>query len=342
MKIENVPLSAVAPDPANVRLHDDRNLDAIRGSLARFGQQKPIVVDSKGVIRAGNGTYLAAKALGWETIDVVRTDLAGLEAAAFAIADNRSSDLSTFDDAALTKLLQELQAEDALDGVGFDMAEIDELIASLEAEGNALLEDDGPEPPSADAISKRGDMWSLGNHRLLCGDSTNPEDMARLIGADKIVLLSTDPPYCVDYTGNDRPIHEGKPSGKDWSNVYREIDIKDLGQFLDGVFTATLPHLAEHSALYFWHAHVQQPTVAAAFERHGLLLHQVIVWVKPCAVFGHSYFRWRHEPCAFGWRQGSKPQHGVAQLDTVWECDWEPEPCPTGIVCGDGVVHTVQ
>ena len=101
MKIETLPLSAVIPDPVNVRLHDGRNLDAIRGSLARFGQQKPIVVDSAGVIRAGNGTYMAAKALGWETIDVVRTGLEGLDATAFAIADNRTSDLSTFDDAAL-------------------------------------------------------------------------------------------------------------------------------------------------------------------------------------------------------------------------------------------------
>ena len=92
-------------------------------------------------------------------------------------------------------------------------------------------------------------------------------------------LLSTDPPYCVDYTGMDRPIHDGKPSGKDWSHVYREVDIKDLGQFLDGVFTAVLPHVVEDAAIYVWHAHVQQPVIAATFERHGLLLHQILVWV---------------------------------------------------------------
>ena len=94
-------------------------------------------------------------------------------------------------------------------------------------------------------------------------------------------------------------------------------------QFLDGVLTACLPHVEDAAPIYMWHAHVQQPTVAAAFARHGLLLHQVLVLVKPCAVFGHSYYRWRHEPCAFGWRQGSKPEHGVGQLDTVWEVDWE-------------------
>jgi DNA modification methylase len=147
--------------------------------------------------------------------------------------------------------------------------------------------------------------------------------MARLMDGKRAALLSTDPPYCVNYTGNDRPIHDGKPSGKDWTHVYREIDIADLGVFLDGVFKAVLPHLQEGTAIYVWHAHVQQPTIAAAFERHGLLLHQVLVWVKPSAVFGHSYYRWRHEPCAFGWVQGSKPRHGVGQLDTVWEADWD-------------------
>ena len=72
-----------------------------------------------------------------------------------------------------------------------------------------------------------------------------------------------------------------------------------------------------------WHAHVQQPTIAATFERHGLLLHQVLVWVKPCATFGHGYYRWKHEPCAFGWKRGHKPEHGIGQLETVWEADWD-------------------
>jgi DNA modification methylase len=143
------------------------------------------------------------------------------------------------------------------------------------------------------------------------------------MAGERARLFSSDPPYAVNYTGNDRPIHDGKPSGKDWSQLYHETDIKDLGAFLDGILTACLPHVVPDAAVYMWHAHVQQPTIAATFERHGILLHQVLVWVKPCATFGHSYYRWRHEPCAFGWRKGHKPKHGVGQLDTVWEIDWE-------------------
>ena len=323
MTVETLPLTAVSLDPANVRQHDDRNLDAIRGSLARFGQQKPIVIDSAGVIRAGNGTYLAAKALGWETISVVRTDLEGIEATAFAIADNRTSDLSTFDDQALAQLLKTLAAEDALVGTGFDDEDIRELLRGLDEIQSDECEDQGPEAPSADATTLPGDLWLLGKHRLLCGDSTKPEDLARLMAGEKALLLSTDPPYCVDYTGNDRPIHDGRPSGKDWSALYREVDIKDLGEFMDGVFAACLPHVALDSAIYVWHAHVQQPVIAATFEKHELLLHQVLVWVKPVATFGHAFYRWRHEPCAFGWRRGHKPKHGAHQLETVWELDWE-------------------
>jgi DNA modification methylase len=144
-----------------------------------------------------------------------------------------------------------------------------------------------------------------------------------VMAGDTAALLSTDPPYCVNYTGMDRPIHDGKPSGKDWSHVYREVDIKDLGKFLDGVFTAVLPHVRDDAGVYVWHAHTQQPTIAATFEKHGLLLHQIVCWVKPCATFGHSYYRWKHEPCAFGWKKGNKPAHGFGQLDSVWEIDWD-------------------
>ncbi len=332
MDTETVPLDTLVPDPANVRTHDDRNLEAIRGSLARFGQQKPIVVDHAGVIRAGNGTYHAAKALGWKTISIVRTDLENLEATAFAIADNRTSDLSEFDLAALGPLLDELKIEDELEGVGFDDSEVDEILAELKRDLNldGSFDDPGPKEPPEEPVTRTGDLWVLGDHRLLCGDSTSADDVSRVLVGEQAALFSTDPPYCVNYTGNDRPIHDGKPSGKDWSHLYREVDITDLGEFLDAVFAACLPNVADAAGIYVWHAHVQQPTIAAAFERHGLLLHQVLVWVKPCATFGHCYYRWKHEPCAFGWKRGNKPTHGLGQLETVWEADWDGKARFTG------------
>ncbi|MBU1701752.1 MAG: DNA modification methylase [Candidatus Eisenbacteria bacterium] len=324
LQVEWVPIDRLFCSPSNPRLNADA-VPHVAASIKRFGWRQPIVAKPSGEVIAGNTRLKAATTLGLEKAPVVWFEGSDLEATAYAIADNRTHEFAEWDDPALGKLLQTLRAEDALDGVGFNDEEIDALLAEMDAVGISPneIDDPGPEPPPVNPVSNPGDLWILSNHRLLCGDSTHQEDIARLMRDEKASLLSTDPPYCVNYTGNDRPIHDGKPSGKDWSHVYREVDIADLGTFLDGFFSACLPFCERSSAVYVWHAHVQQPVIAAAFERHGLLLHQVIVWVKPVATFGHSYYRWRHEPCAFGWRKGHKPAHGFGKMDTVWEIDWE-------------------
>jgi ParB-like chromosome segregation protein Spo0J len=145
MNIETVPISSLMPDPANVRLHSDRNIATIKASLARFGQQKPIVVDANNVVRAGNGTLLAAAALGWDTVQIVRTALTGSEATAFAIVDNRSGDPevgSTWDSAALAATLAALNAEnpDLVAATGFDPTDLAALLA---------VPTDTSEPPDA-------------------------------------------------------------------------------------------------------------------------------------------------------------------------------------------------
>jgi DNA modification methylase len=194
MKLERIKLDALTCDPANVRKHDQRNLDAIKGSLQRFGQQHPIIVDAAGVIRAGNGRYMAMRALGWSECDIVRSDLKGSEATAFAIADNRTAELATWDDDALAQQLAALQIEDealAL-ATGYDAKEIE----ALALDASELVEDDVPEPP-ADPITQPGDLWLLGNHRLLCGDSTKAEDVERLMDRHTADICFTSPPYAL-------------------------------------------------------------------------------------------------------------------------------------------------
>jgi DNA modification methylase len=263
------------------------------------------------------------RALGWTECDVIELDVDDITATALGIALNRTADLSSFDMPALAALLDTLRSEDALAGVGYSDAEIEEMLADLHGGDQALIDDPGPGEVPVNPVTRPGDLIILGEQQILCGDSTKAADIQRVLGGEKATLLSSDPPYCVDYTGNDRPIHDGKPSGKDWSHVYREVDIKDLGAFMDGVFAACLPEITDNAPVYVWHAHVQQPVIAACFERHDLLLHQILVWVKPTATFGHCFYRWRHEPCAFGWKRGHKPAHGYGDMETVWDCDWE-------------------
>jgi DNA modification methylase len=322
LAVEWVPLARLFCNPSNPRLNEPA-VPHVAASLQRFSWQQPIVAKPSGEVIAGNTRLKAAQSLGMTDVPVVWFQGSDLEATAFSIADNRTHEFSEWIDADLATILKQLRVEDALDGVGFSPADIDELLKQLEADTPRTVDDAGPEPPPVNPVTRPGDLWHLGDHRLHCGDSTKPDDVARLMAGETAVLLATDPPYAVDYSGDNRPVHDGKRSGKDWSAVYSEVHITDLTAFLDGVFTACLPHVAPAAPIYVWHAHIQQPKLAAAFQKHGLLLHQILIWSKPAPVFGHSYYQWQHEPCAFGWRQGKKPQHGTGQLSTVWAADWD-------------------
>jgi len=285
LAVEWIAIDRVFPNPANPRVNDPA-VEPVGASLRRFGWQQPIVAKRSGEIVAGHTRLKAARGLGMGEVPVVWFEGSDLDAAAYSIADNRTHEFATWDDAALVKILEELRAEDALTGVGSTDAQIDENLRQVGMEGTSPipLDDPGPGEVPEKSLLHRGEVWLLGDHRLMCGDSTSPEDVAQLLAGDRGALLSTDPPYCVDYTGNDRPIHDGKPSGKDWSHVYHEVDIKDLGEFLDRTFDAWLPYVEPNCGVYVWHAHVQQPVIASVFERKGLLLHQILVWVKPCAI----------------------------------------------------------
>lgn len=220
MKAESVDISTLTCDPANVRKHGDRNLATIKASLQRFGQQKPIVVDADGVVRAGNGTLEAARALGWAKIDIVRTALKGSDATAYAIADNRTAELAEWDDDDLAKVLASLQIEDEelAKATGFSDKDIEALVNSTTGAGE-IVEDEAPEPP-ADPITKPGDLWLLGEHRVLCGDSTKAKDVARVMGGEKAGVCFTSPPYNADTKAGDGDIFNGRKSKKLYAEEY--------------------------------------------------------------------------------------------------------------------------
>ena len=199
MKAELVPIDSISLDPANLRRHPTRNLAAIVESLKRFGQQRPILVDAAGIVRAGNGTLMAAKQLGYKEIEIIRSELKGSEATAYAIADNRTAELAEWETDALAQTLSALQMEDEklFEATGFDAKELDAMVL------REIEEDEVPEPP-VEPITKPGDLWILGEHRVLCGDSTKAEDVERLMAGAKAGMIHTDPPYGMSYQSNMR------------------------------------------------------------------------------------------------------------------------------------------
>ena len=233
MNIQTIPLADLSLDPSNVRKHSRRNLDAIKASLRKFGQQKPIVVDAKGIVLAGNGTLTAAQELGWTEIQIVRTELAGVEATAFAIADNRTAELAEWEEDKLAQVLQSLKVEDAdlLAATGYDAAEVDKMSKA------EVTEDEVPEPP-AEPITKAGDLWILGEHRVLCGDSTKTEDVGRLMNREKAQLIHADPPYGM---GKEK-------DGVQNDNLYAD----KLDAFQMAWWRAFRPHAEDNASAYIW------------------------------------------------------------------------------------------
>lgn len=317
MKVESALISELSQDPANARKHGTRNIEAIKASLRRFGQQKPIVVDSSNVVRAGNGTLEAARDLGWKSVSVVRTTLQGTDATAFAIADNRTAELAEWDDEVLAATLESLQFEDAdlLDDVGFSDEELSELLA--QEESGEVSEDEVPPVPD-EAITQRGDLWILGDHRLLCGDSSDKLDIETLMnGGPPAMLMATDPPYGVDFAGA-----KYNPRAKQWAGIENdELKGADLEGFIVSVLEAWLPFVSKQAGFYFWIAAMQEGAAAAAAVRSvGLHIQSQIIWNKNCLVLGQADYQWKHENCWYAFWKGEKHRWlGERDKTTVWE-----------------------
>jgi DNA modification methylase len=322
MNIEMRPLADIRPYGNNPR-HNDAAVAAVAESIARFGFRQPVVVDEHGVVICGHTRLKAAARLGLAEVPVhVATGLTPAQVRAYRIADNKTAELAEWDTDVLSLELADLAGE-GIDWtlLGFDQRELSGLLDPATPEGETDPDDVPDAPAAADAVTKPGDLWVLGRHRLLCGDSTSPADVDRLMDGERAALVATDPPYLVDYTG-ERP----NGTGKDWTENYKEIDIDDAEAFFRGVFRNIKRVAAPKAAIYCWHAHKRCGVIQRVWEELDILDHQSIVWVKPTPVFGRVFWHFRHEPCMMGWVRGSKPEHDgdhSMEMSSVWELDWE-------------------
>jgi len=273
----------------------------IKESLERYGAARSIVIDEDNRILAGNGTIEGAKAAGIKNLRVIETDgteiiavkrtgLSEEEKVGLALADNRTSDLSDWDADMLKQLSEEQDITPWFEED--DLAEIIGEVEQLPAEGLTDA-DDVPEAPE-DPITKPGDLWMLGNHRLLCGDSTNIQHVERLMNGEQADLWITDPPYNVNYEGG---------TGLKIEND--NMSDSDFRQFLCDCYSAANAVLAPGAAFYIWHADLEGYNFRGAAHDIDWKVRQCLIWVKSSLVMGRQDYQSKHEPCLYGWKEGA-------------------------------------
>lgn len=309
LALEQRAIGAIKPSPTNSRAHSPDQVDRLRASLARFGWTKPIVVDEKGEILAGHGIYQAAQQDGRETVPVVvRTGLSAADKRAYRIADNKLAERSTWDEQMLGLELADLQQQGydmAL--TGFDAADIEAMLAPPEPDQSE------PEPavPKPNPISRPGDVWQMGDHRLICGDNAKPEIMAALMEGRQAQVVHTDPPYGVSYQAEGKAAKDVIKGDDKRRAALRAMVAAALGQ--------AMLHTRQDAAFYIWHASANRDDFTTAMRDVGLVELSMLIWVKPGGVMGWSDYRWAHEPCFYAARQGVEPVfHGDRTHTTVW------------------------
>ncbi len=318
--IEYHGLDRLVPYARNARTHSEAQLAEIAGSIREFGFVNPVLIAEDGTIIAGHGRVLAARLLGMDAVPSIRlTGLTESQRRALVLADNRIALNAGWDEALLALELSDLkEAGFDLGIMGFEDGELDRLLAGAEAENETstppvII----PEPPRHPA-SRTGDLWLLGDHRLLCGDSTSHDDVRRLMNGERAVLFATDPPYLVDYDGSNHPTRN-----KDWSASYGTTwdDSSQGAELYDGFIAAAVAEaITEDAAWYCWHASRRQAMLEACWEKAGAFVHQQIIWVKDRGVLTRSHYLWKHEPCFMGWRRPNRPPKVADQtLPSTWE-----------------------
>lgn len=305
-----VPIGGLRPYARNPRRGD---LAAIRASLEAHGQYRPIVVNRRtDEVLAGNHTLAAALELGWAEIAATYVDVDDEAAARIVLVDNRTTDLATYDDSELAQLLASLPD---LEGTAWGARELDKLLADVADAGADAGRDTEPGPPPADPVSKPGDVWTLGAHRLACGDSTAEVDVERLVGLERLEMVWTDPPYGVDLAAI-TTVRGGLDHGRMAGD---EVDPGATGELVRASLAIARQATRAGGAIYLCHSDVLGLPVREAFVAAGWELKQTLIWVKQQLVIGRQDYQWRHEPILYGWKAGASHRWngGTAEATVV-------------------------
>ena len=295
MQIVNVPIEEIKPYPQNPRVNDEAVAKVVT-SIKKFGFIGAIVLNKDKVIINGHTRVKACKELGMGSVpSVIIEHLTEEQERALRIADNKTAEIAEWNEALLKAELKALEDSGiVLEDLGFDESELDELLAEDDAVENGETDPNAaPEVPEV-AVSRPGEVYVLGEHRLLCGDSTKAEDVAKVCGEKEADLWLTDPPYNVAYEGS---------NGLTIQNDSME-DVK-FREFLRTAFGHAEKCLKPGGAFYIFHADSEGYNFRGACHDVGLRVRQCLIWKKNALVLGRQDYQWIHEPCLYGWKEGS-------------------------------------
>ena len=309
-EMQLVDINKLIPYVNNARTHNAQQINKLRSSLREFGFINPVIIDWDFNVIAGHGRIMAAKEEGINEVPCVFVDyLTEAQKKAYILADNRMAMDAGWDEELLKVEIEALQAEDFdLSLTGFDESELAGFFDTADdaKEDDFDVDAELEKPP----VTKSGDLWLLGNHRLLCGDSTKEESYTLLMNSKKANLVVTDPPYNVNYQGT-----AGKIKNDNLEN-------DKFYQFLFDAFTCMEKAMADDASIYVFHADTEGLNFRKAFADAGFYLSGTCIWKKQSLVLGRSPYQWQHEPCLFGWKKNGKHQwYSDRKQTTIWEFD---------------------
>ncbi len=302
-----VDIDKLIPYINNARTHSPEQINKLRSSLREFGFVNPLIIDKDYNILCGHGRLKAAKAEGYKEVPCVFVEhMTEAQKKAYIIADNRMALDAGWDDELLKLEIEGLKADDFdISLTGFDEGELESLLRVDDVEEDDFDVDEELEKP---VFSKTGDLWILGKHRLLVGDSTKAEDIDRLMEGNKANLTVTDPPYNVDYEGKAGKIQNDS------------LEDSKFHQFLLDAFSNMHRVMADDASIYVFHADTEGLNFRSAFKEAGFYLSGCCIWKKPSLVLGRSPYQWQHEPVLYGWKKGGKHEWFTGRKETtIWE-----------------------
>lgn len=312
MEIKELPLKELKPAAYNPRKKlkkGDKEYEKIKKSLLKFGYVDPIIVNEDLTVIGGHQRLTVLKDLDYETAKCVIVDLPKEDEKALNIALNKIT--GQWDEALLADLLLDLQESDFnLDLTGFEPPEIDDIFSNVHDKELSEDEFDVEEELKKPTVSRHGDIWQLGKHRVICGDSTKAETYKQLLDDRKANLVVTDPPYNVDVE---------ETAGKILND---NMSDGDFYQFLLSMFTQVENHMEDDASIYVFHADTEGLNFRKAFKDAGFYLSGCCIWKKNSLVLGRSPYQWQHEPCLYGWKKKGKHQwFSDRKQTTIWEYD---------------------